>query len=262
MPEGPELHLSAFYVNKVAKGKTFKGPIIKSEVNKNPNVDFFNDDSFTLKAVSRGKELKLMLNDDEKCILFRFGMSGSFQMTSVDDLHKHSHLRFYTKDGLEVLSFVDPRRFGRWIINGDWGQDRGPDIIDEFDAFKQKIKSDLDSSALFERPICEVMMNQTYFNGIGNYLRAEILHKLSIRPFDKAKNVINDELLETCKKVMEEVVDLEVHYENKDKFTDWLQCYSKKGMDNLVDFQGRTIWFSFDVGAGEMKPKRAKKRKN
>ena len=31
------------------------------------------------------------------------------------------HLRFFTKEGGQVLSFVDYRRFGSWTINGDWG---------------------------------------------------------------------------------------------------------------------------------------------
>lgn len=33
------------------------------------------------------------------------------------------------------------------------------------------------SDHAFDRPICEVLLNQKYFNGIGNYLRAEILFR-------------------------------------------------------------------------------------
>ena len=64
MPEGPELRLSARFINEVCEGKTFKGPIVKSEVNKNPVIGYFNDaELFKLKAISRGKELKLLLNE-------------------------------------------------------------------------------------------------------------------------------------------------------------------------------------------------------
>ena len=31
--------------------------------------------------------------------------------------------------------------------------------------------------AAFNKPICEAMLNQKFFNGIGNYLRAEILYR-------------------------------------------------------------------------------------
>ena len=33
-------------------------------------------------------------------------------------------------------------------------------------------------------------LNQKYFNGIGNYLRAEILYRCSIPPFDNAREVL------------------------------------------------------------------------
>ena len=29
----------------------------------------------------------------------------------------------------------------------------------------------------FDKPICEALLNQKFFNGIGNYLRAEILYR-------------------------------------------------------------------------------------
>lgn len=34
----------------------------------------------------------------------------------------------------------------------------------------------------FNRPICEALLNQRFFNGIGNYLRAEILFRLAGGP--------------------------------------------------------------------------------
>merc|ERR1719259_1539511 len=41
-------------------------------------------------------------------------------------------------------------------------------------------------------------------------------------------------------------------------FNDWLQCYYQDGMKNLVDRNGRTIWFSGE--AGPMKPANSKSR--
>lgn len=35
---------------------------------------------------------------------------------------------------------------------------------------------------VFDRPICEALLDQRFFNGIGNYLRAEILYRLACRP--------------------------------------------------------------------------------
>ena len=42
----------------------------------------------------------------------------------------------------------------------------------------------------FDKPLCEAMLNQKYFNGVGNYLRAEVLFRLKIRPFERARTVL------------------------------------------------------------------------
>ena len=80
---------------------------------------------------------------------------------------KHAHLRFFTQDGQSVLSFVDYRRFGSWTINGDWGTDRGPDPMTEYKEFRANVLDHLNDSA-FNRPICETLLNQKYFNGNPN----------------------------------------------------------------------------------------------
>lgn len=84
---------------------------------------------------------------------------------------------------------------------------------------------------VFDRPICEALLDQRFFNGIGNYLRAEILYRLRIPPFEKARTVLealkqqrpspkltlsqkikaklqNPDLLELCHSVPKEVVQL------------------------------------------------------
>lgn len=35
---------------------------------------------------------------------------------------------------------------------------------------------------VFDQPICEALLDQRFFNGIGNYLRAEILYRSAGRP--------------------------------------------------------------------------------
>merc|ERR1712203_828152 len=90
----------------------------------------------------------------------------------------------------QVLSFVDYRRFGRWELEGDWGKDRGPDPIYDYENFRKNVLDNL-SAAPFNKPICETMLDQKYFNGIGNYLRAEILYRCSVPPFDKARDVLS-----------------------------------------------------------------------
>ncbi|XP_068458300.1 endonuclease 8-like 1 [Clinocottus analis] len=226
MPEGPELHLASLFVNKMCAGVLFTGPVTKSAVSKSPDVPF-TCEAYRISATSRGKEVKLTLtpmkSDDSKKrvkteqadqpmeIVFRFGMSGCFRFTTEDELPKHAHLRFYAKEKpCRVLSFVDTRRFGSWQPNGTWQADRGPCILFEYESFREKIVSHLSDRA-FDRPICEAMLNQKYFNGIGNYLRAEILFRLNIPPFVPARTVLeglkSEDLFENKKAVKNETTD-------------------------------------------------------
>ena len=181
MPEGPEVRINSLFVNQVCHDKIFTGKPQRSSVTKNPEVNFISP-KYTIHSEVRGKEIALILTCSENPtnrlrLLFRFGMSGRFRFTPGNELFKHSHLVFYTtEDPQNALSFVDTRRFGSWREADGWGVGRGPDPLIEYDLFCQTITTDLECS-VFNKPICEVMLNQKYFNGIGNYLRSEILFR-------------------------------------------------------------------------------------
>ena len=184
MPEGPELRMNSLFINSVCSGLLFGGRPIKSSVSKCPNIDW-ESSKYTIRSESRGKELALFLQCKEQPskalrILFRFGMSGKFTLTGTDGIPKHAHLQFNSVPGgqkeVSVLSFVDVRRFGSWHVCEGWGEERGPDIIDEYDQFRANVLVNLEDAA-FNKAICEAMLNQKYFNGIGNYLRAEVLFR-------------------------------------------------------------------------------------
>lgn len=144
MPEGPELHLASLYVNKVCDGLRFGGGVEKSAVSKNSEVPF-SCPEYTISAVSRGKEVKVILTPaakgaEEACVVFRFGMSGSFKLTTEEEIPKHAHLRFYTLEApRQVLCFVDPRRFGSWEYNGTWQPERGPCVMMEYEKFRGSV---------------------------------------------------------------------------------------------------------------------------
>ncbi|XP_024119537.1 endonuclease 8-like 1 isoform X1 [Oryzias melastigma] len=302
MPEGPELHLASLYVNRMCDGVVFAGAVRKSEVSKNPEVPF-TCEAYRITAASRGKEVKLTLtpikSDGQRGkavqpvdIVFRFGMSGYFRFTSEDEVPKHAHLQFHTKEKpCRVLSFVDARRFGSWQPNGTWQPDRGPCIMFEYQSFRENVLSNLSDRA-FDRPICEVLLNQKYFNGIGNYLRAEILFRLNIPPFVPARGVLESlgaedlfkdekplknaatkgakkkevkqdagDLLRLCHTVPLEVISLGGKGYDPEKsdysaFQAWLQCYYVDGMKSIRDHNGRTMWFKGDPGP--MAPKNSK----
>ncbi|NXP66656.1 NEIL1 Endonuclease, partial [Chloropsis cyanopogon] len=210
---------------------------------------------------------------------------------------RHAHLRFLTRESPpRALCFVDPRRFGSWRLGDAWQPERGPCVVSEYQAFRENVLKNLDDRA-FDKPICEVLLNQKYFNGIGNYLRAEILYRLKIPPFEKARTVLealkeqeqerrkkdpsltlskkvklrqeNPDLLELCHTVPMEVIMAEKQLsdpEHSDYYSaveKWLQCYLVPGMSSLRDRSGRTIWFQLGTPshAGQ-RPRRTPRKKS
>lgn len=254
MPEGPELRLMSKYINQHQNKKFTE--IKKSSVHRD-TLPEYPSNNFSLSATSRGKEIQLEITDntqqlDPIYLFFTMGMSGNWFFTSVENLKKHSHLMFVTSNS-NYLSFVDPRRFGRWrlgIKNG-WKENRGPDIIDDYNNFKSNLHNNSHRKIL-NKPIYELLMDQKYFNGIGNYLRAEILYHWDQNPFQSAKTAIQDnKLLELCRSLQLEsyalgggelrtFIDPNQEYK-KSTFRDWLQCYEK--LTAIRDSKKRNFWF-------------------
>ncbi|KAM6246263.1 endonuclease 8-like 1 [Spheniscus humboldti] len=296
MPECPELHLAGRYINEACGGVVFSGGVERSAVGRGPEVPF-SSEAYRISATSRGKELRLTLAPLSPAatqdLVFRFGMSGSFRLCPAARLPRHAHLRFLTRESPpRALCFVDARRFGSWRLGDAWQLGRGPCVLSEYQAFRENVLKNLDDKA-FDKPICEALLNQKFFNGIGNYLRAEILYRLKIPPFEKARTVLealkdqeqarrkknpsltlskklklmreNPDLLELCHTVPMEVIAAEKnlfdpdHSDNYAAFKNWLQCYLVPGMSSLRDRNGRTIWFQGEPGP--MAPKGQTSRK-
>ncbi|KAK7080768.1 Nei endonuclease VIII-like 1 [Halocaridina rubra] len=247
MPEGPELYLASIFITTVSNNRLYGGQVEKSEVStKNPEVNW-DCKAYRVSAAARGKELKITLHEGETDkkgnknldILFRFGMSGSFKFTTVSEIPKHAHLRFYTVDEEPpmVLSFVDYRRFGRWRVDGNWDADRGPDPMWEYQCFRENVLANLKTAA-FNKPICEALLNQKYFNGIGNYLRAEILYRCGIRPFDQAREVLMELKL------------LSQWYENKSNLKSHVTCKTKNDFLKVENIDS----LERDLGSYEFQP--------
>ncbi|XP_004594750.2 endonuclease 8-like 1 isoform X2 [Ochotona princeps] len=299
MPEGPELQLASHFVNEACEGLVFGGRVEKSAVSRNPEVPF-ESSAYRISASARGKELRLWLRplpgagpcQEPLALVFRFGMTGSFQLVPGDELPRHAHLRFYTAPpGPRLaLCFVDVRRFGHWELGGEWQPGRGPCVLLEYEQFRENVLRNLADKA-FDRPICEALLDQRFFNGIGNYLRAEILFRLRIPPFEQARTVLealrqrrpspeltlsqkvkaklqNPDLLELCHLVPKEVVQLGGKgygpvngEEDFVAFRAWLRCYGVPGMSSLQDRHGRTMWFQGDPGPLAPKGRKSRKKK-
>ena len=231
-------------------------------------IEVFNGSVFTIaEAKSRGKELMITLemvggdlhNSVQQKLLVTLGMSGSWIYVRKDSPNlekalKHSHLRFITTHG-NYLMLNDVRRFAKWKWAEGWNAGRGPCPLTEYEKFCENIKLHWKTHRAFKLPLNELLMNQSFFNGIGNYLRAEILYRLGINPFSVANAIsIEDlnKLLELCHLCCRDSYALgggqlkdwhNPYGTDGASFKDWIKCYSVSSMESITDKTGRRFWF-------------------
>ena len=83
---------------------------------------------------------------------------------------------------------MDKMKMGGWQETSEWGKSRGPDALLEFFDFCTNAVTSIQKKQP-SHPICVTLLDQAYFNGIGNYLRAEILNRAGLDPFQPTMNV-------------------------------------------------------------------------
>jgi endonuclease VIII-like 1 len=255
MPELAELRLTADYINKSVNGLSFVN-IKKNPIHKGKDISVPYE-KFHISAESRGKELMLTIRDkyseDSMKLLMTMGMSGHFKLTNTAMEPKHAHLMFYTDDGT-TLSFVDVRRFGKWKWVNDWSANRGPDPTCEFNEFRRNIYDVGFCTPLFDQPIHVVLMNQKYFNGIGNYLRAEILYRADVHPNTRASLALlrAPQIFDLCRDIPlqayalggGQLKDWENPFDNDpEPFRKFMRCYGNPAMKRVKDKNGRMFWY-------------------
>jgi endonuclease VIII-like 1 len=240
------------YINQNVKDKTFT-KLYHVEKGNIP-VDSNLIENFKIESVSNGKELLLRLYQDDVDISISvfMGMSGNWLFTPTETWsdRKFTRMRLDTTDGHSLLLYglyMGPK----YKIGGFTGVKRGPDPTKNYKEFEKNILDNLDKR-VFDKPICEVILDQKYFNGIGNYLRSTILYYLDINPFLEARKVIKEypQILEMCKDV-----PIKAYRLNGGQLSDWKNPFDtdfekfqkwvfyRKGI-SCKDATGRTFWFS------------------
>ena len=255
MPELAEIKIMSDYINDVCQGEDFTS-ISVSESASNRGLRIIQPSDlqiFSIVDESRGKELILsLIQGDQPFMKIRcsMGMSGHWNLSNIDNRHKHTHLLFNTISQ-KSLCLVDTRRFAKWKVVETWSTNRGPCPVKEFDAFKHNILSNLHKKE-FDKPIHLVLMNQQYCNGIGNYLRSEILYHAMQDPFIDARTAfsVNPKIFDLCNQLPREAYILGggqlKDWENPFNipaggFAEWMKCYGKS--EKIIDKNGRTLWY-------------------
>ena len=237
MPEGPELKIMADYINHNTKTKKFNKSfhVLKG----NRPEQFYVLDEFNIDAESFGKELIIRFYNDSEIhkISVFMGMSGNWLFTPTENWsdRKFTRMRLDTTDGYSLLlygSYMGPK----YRVGGFTGVKRGPDPTKEFSDFYRNIKDNL-SKKIFDKPICEVLLNQEYFNGIGAYLCSEIIGRSEVNPFREARKVIEEspKILLMCRDI-----PIQSYHIGGGEIKDWYNPFGASDIDNWLIFYGRS----------------------
>jgi endonuclease VIII-like 1 len=251
MPELAELRIMQDYINQNVEDKVFKKLYHVEKGNNTKDSNLI--ENFKVQANSWGKELKLRVYHDVADLTFSIfmGMSGNWKFVKTKNWNdtRFVRMRLDTIDGYSLLlygSYMGPKyRLGDFT-----GVKRGPDPTKDFDNFKINILNNINSKS-FDKPICESLLDQKYFNGIGNYLRSSILYYLDVNPFERSRDIINNypQIIEMCRDI-----PIKAYQLNGGQLSDWTNPFDtdyeefkkwvfyQKGI-SCKDKTGRTFWY-------------------
>jgi len=253
MPEWAEVKISADYINTNSKEKRFTKLFHVEKGNIAIEDTLFKD--FKISADTNGKELLLSIKENNKELPIHvfMGMNGGWKYIQTNDwnLTKFVRLRLDDETGNSLIlygGYMGPKySVGKPFT----GTKRGPDPVKNFELFKQNILNNLNKKA-FDKPVYETLLNQEYFNGIGNYLRSTILYYLDENPFVDARTIIEKrpDILELCKDIPltayklngGQLRDWENPFEkDSTEFDEWV--FYQKG-ESIKDSNNRTFWYN------------------
>jgi endonuclease VIII-like 1 len=174
-----------------------------------------------------------------------------------EDFPKYWNFAFLL-DNNSYLVFWDKRKLCN--ITKEKLKERSYCIGVDHEKWYNQIANDLDTDNYrVKSRMFDYIMRQDRFNGIGNYLRAEILGRINCNPFTLAKDYLKDNLnilAKTIIKVYEESFDAggfqgedwknplysqEEQKTKQEEFFKWTKFYRKGS--KTKDRNGRTFWF-------------------
>jgi DNA-formamidopyrimidine glycosylase len=203
MPEAAEVKLNVDFLESAFKNEIITGIKVNSgRFTKTVCKNFYFNTTIigrltgTLAFIkSKGKyiygAIEVNYSNGKKLYYFenRLGMTGFW----TDQELTHNHLTFSTLSGKKI-SFNDARTFGNFrFIDENLLNATLNSLGVDFFATNQEFNRQVFSPELTKRlnhikdktEVCEVLLDQSIFCGVGNYLKSEILYECNIHPASK-----------------------------------------------------------------------------
>lgn len=255
MPEGPEVTYMTDVLQKKFNGSILEKIVVKNKKFKVPKLkEVTKSLPLKIKKISnKGKFVYIELSN-KNFLGFTPGMTGHFVVDNITDKFKtsegyiynpkHNHIILETNRG--NLYFNDPRLFGRFYVYThielkDKLKTLGIDLLKKLPETSQKEFNSILGKFSPGKLIADVLLEQKFIAGVGNYIRAEALYKAKISPFREIGSLNNIDK----KKLRTALIGVgKRSYESQKKklHSFNFEVYGNPGVEQ-VKRKGRTIWW-------------------
>lgn len=184
MPEGPEIKIITNWLNRVTSGSLIQDcpDTYKKFIGYKAIIGYK-----IVKVTCKGKQIFFHLNNGVN----NFYLNSRLATDGKWSKEKGNYPRFWMKlltigEGTVDLFFNDNLNNGGLDLFNEVSfqaklKKLGPDLLSEdvsYDDYKRVISN----NRIKTNYVCNFLVKQQYFSGIGNYLRAEVLYACKIKP--------------------------------------------------------------------------------
>ena len=190
MPEGPELYFLSEELKNTLKNQSFEKIISNTK-----SVVILPKKSKIIDIYSYGKNLIIKTKDYS--ILIHLGITGWLQV------EKPKIIKYILEFSKTTYYLNDRRRFSKLMVFqndeelNSYLSKFGVDILSPeftFDYFENIIKSK-------KKLLCNLLLDQAYFAGLGNYIKNDALYLSKIHPDKKSNNLNENEIKDLYKNI-------------------------------------------------------------
>ena len=246
MPELPEVETVRNVLKEWVIGKTIKNvDIFYERVIENMSFCDFKNKIINQKINDIGRMGKYLLFVlDDYILLSHLRMEGKYYLINNEELdektNKHKIISFIMNDSSKLL-YHDVRKFGRMKLldKNNYLNDESLKKVgkEPFDITSEELYSKIGSS---NKPIKELLLDQSNMAGLGNIYVDEVLFYCKINPIRKGKDISLSEceiIVKNSVFVLNKAIELggstirSYHSGNKvdGRFQNVLNVYGKKG---------------------------------
>lgn len=248
MPEGVEVKLSAELIRPLATNRILTGAAIAQNSRYDPAgcpnyLDFhksFKGNSVTVTDIQVKGKFMYWTFSNGWYMFCTFGMTGQW----APQPGKHPCFYFKFDDGSQLV-FNDTRHFGTIKftnnkqelldkVNEELGWDPLESGVN--DIWLKWVSDKLSRS---QKPIAQLLMDQSIFAGVGNYIRAEALYLAKMSPWRQANLMKDPEIRNLCQAVVDVMNESYQHqgatiqtyktpYGDEGKYSSCFKVYGKK----------------------------------